>query len=168
MEADELVEIIDLLEQSGITVWLDGGWGVDALLGRQTRAHDDVDLVASLDEVPRLQEVLAGRGYVLAGGGAPLSFELVDARGRQVDVHPVAFSERGDGIYRMQTGEDWTYPAAGFEGAGHVLDRPVRCLTPEVQVLCHRGYDLDEDDLRDLRALQEHFGVELPEEVIIR
>lgn len=26
-------------------VWLDGGWGVDALLGRQTRPHDDMDIV---------------------------------------------------------------------------------------------------------------------------
>jgi hypothetical protein len=39
----------------------------------------------------------------------------------------------------MKTGEDWPFPAAGFAGQGRLLDRAVRCLTPEVEVLCpHR------------------------------
>ena len=158
MEAQEVVALLDQLAQAGIGVWLDGGWGVDALLRRQTRAHDDLDLVVELAHVPELQRLLAGRGYVLRGGGAPKSFELVDAEGRQVDVHPVVFDDRGDGIYRTQTDEDWAYPAAGFAGEGSVLGRDVRCLTPEVQVLCHAGYELDDDDRHDLAALREAFG----------
>lgn len=39
MRSGALVEILRLLEAAGIAVWLDGGWGVDALLGRQTRSH---------------------------------------------------------------------------------------------------------------------------------
>ena len=46
MEAPDLVEVLDLIDRSGVTVWLDGGWGVDALLGKQMREHDDVDLIA--------------------------------------------------------------------------------------------------------------------------
>jgi hypothetical protein len=34
-------------------------------------------------------------------------------------------------------------------------------LTPEVQVLCHASYELKDSDAHDMRALQEHFGVEL-------
>jgi lincosamide nucleotidyltransferase A/C/D/E len=92
---------------------------------------------------------------VLRGGGAPKSFELVDVEGRQVDVHPVVFDEHGDGIYRLETDEDWAYPAAGFAGEGSVLGRAVRCLTPDVQVLCHAGYELDDDDRHDLAVLRE-------------
>jgi hypothetical protein len=26
-------------------IWLDGGWGVDALVGEQTREHEDLNLI---------------------------------------------------------------------------------------------------------------------------
>ncbi len=87
---------------------------------------------------------------------------MLDSLGRQVDIHPVVFHERGDGVYRMRNGEDWVYPSCGFAGKGRVLDLWVRCLSPEVQVLCHTGYELDEDDFRDMHALHERFGVGAP------
>jgi hypothetical protein len=31
--ADEVVRVLDRLERSGLSAWLDGGWGVDALAG---------------------------------------------------------------------------------------------------------------------------------------
>lgn len=155
--------LLDELEDRGIDVWLDGGWGVDALLGRQTRPHDDLDVITPLYDVPKVQAALEQLGYSLVGGGPPMSFEMTDMEGRQVDVHPVAFDERGDGVYRNRDGTDWPYPARGFAGVGSVLGRRVRCLTPEVQVLCHSGYDLDADDVRDLEALRDRFGVELPD-----
>jgi lincosamide nucleotidyltransferase A/C/D/E len=162
MEAEEVVALVDSLGQSGARTWLDGGWGIDALLRRQTRPHADLDLVVALADVSKLREVLGERGYEVAGDGAPMSFELVDAHGRQRDAHPVVFNERGDGVYLMRTGEEWTYPAAGFAGTGRVLAREVRCLTAEAQVICHEGYELDADDLQDLQALREAFGVRLP------
>ena len=36
--------ILDLFEGLSVTYWLDGGWGVDALYGRQTREHRDIDI----------------------------------------------------------------------------------------------------------------------------
>jgi len=33
----DAVEILSCAEGNGIPVWLDGGWGVDALLGEETR-----------------------------------------------------------------------------------------------------------------------------------
>jgi len=108
--------------------------------------------------VPALIAALGGLGYRHLGGGPPLSFELVDETGRQIDVHPVVFDDAGDSIYRMQDGGTWPYPAAGFEGTGAVAGRLVRCLTPDAQALCHAGYELDDDDQHDLRALDERFG----------
>jgi lincosamide nucleotidyltransferase A/C/D/E len=158
MTATEVVRLLDRLDALRLSAWLDGGWGVDALLREQTRPHDDLDLVTPLDEVAALIAALGELGYRHLGGGPPLSFELVDEAGRQIDVHPVAFDDAGDGIYRMHDGGTWAYPAAGFEGTGAVAGRTVRCLTPDVQVLCHAGYELDDDDLHDLRALAERFG----------
>lgn len=165
METLVLVRLLDLIEQSGVTVWLDGGWGVDALLGEQTREHDDLDLVVEFVEVPRLIEALVREGYEVVAGAPPKSFVLVDAAGRQVDVHPVTFDDEGGGVYRMDDGRSWIYPAAGFAGRGQVGERVVRCLTPEVQVLVHAGYELTAKDYRELRLLHERFGVALPAEV---
>ncbi|MDX6486622.1 MAG: lincosamide nucleotidyltransferase [Gaiellaceae bacterium] len=123
--ADVLV-LLDRLERQGFSIWLDGGWGVDALLEEQTRPHDDLDIVVPLDEVPRLQQELEQHGFRLAGGEAPLSFEMVDVEGRQIDIHPVVFNDEGEGIYRMNNGRSWRYPAAGFAGSGAIAGRKVR------------------------------------------
>lgn len=45
MNADDVISIYKDVEQQGITIWLDGGWGVDALLEKQTRPHGDIDIV---------------------------------------------------------------------------------------------------------------------------
>ncbi|MDQ3122594.1 MAG: amino acid transporter [Actinomycetota bacterium] len=167
-DAANLLEILNLLEQAGVIVWIDGGWGVDALLGEQTREHDDLDLVVELVHVPSLMETLTSNGYELVAGSPPTSFVHVDAVGRQVDVHPVVFDETGGGVYRMEDGRDWIYPANGFAGRGRVGGQPVRCLTAEVQVLVHEGYELADKDYRELRLLHERFGVHLPTSVRAR
>jgi lincosamide nucleotidyltransferase A/C/D/E len=163
MDAQSLVEVIDRLEQDGIDVWVDGGWGVDALLERETREHDDLDLVAELRHSDRIIALLEDLGFELVDGAPPVSFVLVDRRGRQVDVHPITFDAAGGGIYELRQGGQWVYPAEGFTGTGNVTGRPVRCLTPEVQVLVHAGYELTDKDFRELYLLRERFGVELPE-----
>lgn len=164
MSAADVVDLVGCLDDAGIAVWLDGGWAVDAALATQTRPHDDLDLVVELCDVGRLREVLGARGYALAAGGAPKSFELIDASGRQVDVHPVVLTDSGDGRYLMDDGEEWTYPAAGFSGEGRVLGRRVRCLTPEVQMLCHTGYEPHLGSFDDVWALHRRFGIPVPQE----
>jgi hypothetical protein len=46
MSEADVLWVLDVLEDAGITVFLDGGWAVDALLQRQTREHVDLDVVA--------------------------------------------------------------------------------------------------------------------------
>ena len=40
----DAIDIILYAEENEIAIWLDGGWGVDALLGEETRVHNDIDL----------------------------------------------------------------------------------------------------------------------------
>jgi lincosamide nucleotidyltransferase A/C/D/E len=163
MTADALVELLGVFERAGIEVWLDGGWAVDAALGEQTRPHKDVDVILRLADVPRLLDVLDARRFALQAGGTDSNFVLTDATGLEIDVHAVVFDREGNGVYRMSNGADWIFPAAGFAGRGIVQGRPVRCLSPEIQVLCHaHGYAPTEKDLRDMELLQARFGVELP------
>jgi lincosamide nucleotidyltransferase A/C/D/E len=81
MDAARVLDLLADLEALGIQIWLDGGWAVDALLGEQTRPHDDLDLVSRLEDSAQIEKALGARGYTQAGGGLPHSFELVDADG---------------------------------------------------------------------------------------
>ena len=163
MTQTALVELLRLFENAAISVWLDGGWGVDALLHTQTRTHKDVDIVLSVADVPELQRLLGTRGFSIREGKPPHSFVLADGAGLEVDVHAVTFDDDGNGVYRMQNDEDWVYPAEGFRGRGLVGGLVVRCLSPTTQVLGHaHGYDPVEKDFSDMERLEGRFGVVLP------
>jgi len=62
MTAADVVDIVRLLEQNGIEVYVDGGWGVDALLGEQTRRHSDLDIALPYKHMPKLRELLETQG----------------------------------------------------------------------------------------------------------
>ncbi|MCX5254778.1 amino acid transporter [Streptomyces canus] len=162
MDAANALAVIRALETQSVEVWLgDGGWGVDALLGEQTRPHKDVDLIVRVDQAEAAVQVLRGMGFAVAEGRLSSCFVLRDQEGRSVDVHPVVFDGEGNGDYTMENGEVWVYEAAWFGGTGTLQGEPVRCLTAQGQVRCHTGYELDDEDCRDVAALHERFGVDL-------
>jgi lincosamide nucleotidyltransferase A/C/D/E len=61
----EVLEVLAALAVRGCRFWLEGGWGVDALVGHQTRRHRDldVDLDARCEE--SALAVLAEMGYTV-------------------------------------------------------------------------------------------------------
>jgi hypothetical protein len=62
-----------------------------------------------------------------------------------------------------QNGQDWVYPAEGFNGRGVVGRMTVRCLSPTTRVLWHaHGYVPVERDFCDMELLEQRFGVDLP------
>jgi lincosamide nucleotidyltransferase A/C/D/E len=109
MRDEDVVELVDTLEHAGVEVWIDGGWGVDALLEKQTRKHEDLDIVVGVDGVPRLVVVLANLGYteIRTWPDSPEVFVLRAADDRRIDVHSVRFDEVGDGVQKIGGGRDW-------------------------------------------------------------
>lgn len=162
MGAQDVLKIVDRLSEAGVRAWLDGGWGVDALVGEQTRDHDDLDVVIALGDAQPTRRALAPLGYEPAEDELPTRFGMRAGEDRRVDVHTVTFDAEGGGVQRLQDGSSWRYPAEGFGGVGRVGGRPVRCLTAEVQVLTHVGYDPDDTDQHDMRLLRDRLGVTLP------
>lgn len=162
MRAGDVLEVVDLLEAAGVRAWLDGGWGVDALIGHQTRDHDDLDLVIPLAKADGARRALAAAGFEITEDERTLCFVARDTGDRRVDVHTVEFDEEGGGLQRQEDGTLWRYPPEGFAGRGRAGGRKVACLSAAVQVLCHLNYEPDEADRRDMRLLAESCGVTLP------
>src|SRR3954452_21829632 len=118
MSSDDVVELYSSLLVAGVQIWVDGGWGIDALLGRQTRPHKDFDSIAALGDLPALTRLLGDRGFLLEliwkenwwescseppaliGRESPpmqaaTAFVLEDGSGREMDFHVVRIDENG-------------------------------------------------------------------------
>ena len=163
MEARDVLDLLDVLAQDGLEVTLDGGWGIDALLGNQHRDHDDLDLVVLLDELDRIVASLASVGFAVAEDLRPTRVVVRDRAGRQVDLHPVHLGDDGDfwQVGANPDGTDARYPA-GELTSGWVGGRQVRCIGAALQVRHHSGYEPRSRDRHDLDLLQRQFGVSLP------
>jgi len=158
---ETVVDLLQALQASGVDSWVDGGWGVDALLGRQTRPHEDHDLVVALGQVPRIRAVLGSRGFILAEDELPVRFVLSHPQLGHIDFHTVTFDDHGAGLQPQPSGTVFRYPPEGFV-CGCIAGQAVRCISAEVQVLCHLGYEPKEKDVHDVLALHHAFGVTLP------
>ena len=162
MSAEDVHEVLDCLARAGVPVWVDGGWGIDALTGAQHRPHDDLDLVVPHDRADEVRAALARLGFAPHIDWGVTRFVLRDVADRRVDFHPVTFDTTGAATQELQDGRLCLYPAEGFTGTGTIGGRPVRCLTAAVQALHHLGYEPQEKDRHDLRLLRDHLGLELP------
>ena len=160
MKSTDVLEIVALLERNGIPVWVDGGWGVDALLGKQTRPHGDLDIAVQHKDVPRLRSLLEARGYrdVPRPDTKDWNFVLGDDQRHQVDVHSYTFDAAGKHVYGTQ------YPADALTGTGSIDGRAVQCISAERMVQFRTGYALREVDIQDVEALHRKFGIPIPEE----
>lgn len=163
MLAADVLQVAACLSASGVMFWLDGGWGIDALIGEQARAHGDVDIVLTLAQADQAIVSLGALGFVVADDVRPVRLVLRDAAGRQVDVHPVTFDAEGTGWQQgaAPDGGDCPYPASGFT-AGLIAGRRIGCLSAAVQLAHHLGYQPDDADWHDMHLLHTRLGVDLP------
>jgi lincosamide nucleotidyltransferase A/C/D/E len=169
--AEDVTRIYQYLSTQGIQVWITGGWGIDALLGKHTRLHKDLDVIMLLDDIARLREILSSDGYELKelwsenrwvidshGVETATAFVLQDPKGLQLDVHSMRFDENGNGIPAWEAQEGFIFSPQDLGGEGMVAGKVVRCLSPDKQLICHTGYELPEYQLRDLESLYKKFG----------
>lgn len=153
--------MLDALRAASVAAGITGGWGIDALLGRVTRAHSDLDLGVDADLVDLAILALAPLGYRLAVDQRPARLELQADAGR-VDLHPIVFRPDGSGVQIGFDGQTFIYPPGSLAARGRIGGREVACGTPELQLTFHVGYEPSERDRRDLAALAEAFELELP------
>jgi lincosamide nucleotidyltransferase A/C/D/E len=152
MPCTEVLAVLRALDEAGCWVAVEGGWGVDALAGRQTRPHRDVDLDVDAAQERATLVVLEGMGYAIETDWRPNRVELVAPGRGRVDVHPLTFDAEGNGVQAGLNGERYLYPAASFV-TGHIDGWAVRCLSVEQQIEWHTGYELRASDHADLAVL---------------
>ncbi len=161
MTDERALEIIAALEAHGVRASLDGGWGVDALIGYQTRVHEDLDLVVALQDVNAIKCALGPFGYTVAEDYLPVRFVMRNKGGSQLDFHTVTFDEQGGGTQQLPDGDSFLYPAEGFV-RGEIAGQSVPCISAEVQLLCHLGYEPTSKDSDDVLLLCRHFKLAVP------
>jgi lincosamide nucleotidyltransferase A/C/D/E len=166
----EVAELCRDLRAEGVTFWLVGGWGVDALLGRQTRGHHDVDVLVEVDSLERFLQRLHSLGFVFAYSWEeslplrydgwegdveqPSAFVLSHPDGREVDVHVLRVASDGAVTVLWDSRDDFRLlDPAGLSGEGVIAGERVPCFTAEMQRKAHTGYELPTEHVEDLRLL---------------
>lgn len=159
----QVTHLYTQLEKLCIKIWLDGGWGVDALLQKQTRIHSDLDIVVQQHDALKLRQFLESSGYkpVKRDDTRDWNFVLGNTQGNLIDVHVIIFDEAGNGIYGPAENGVY-YPANSLLAEGSIDGVKVRCLTAQYQVQSHTGYAWSEKDFQDVTALCERFNLPMP------
>lgn len=159
-----MLDTLEILAQSGVDAVLEGGWGIDALLGGQHRDHDDLDLLVEAGRAADAIEAMQSVGFMIITDNRPNAVRMADSYGRALDLVFVVRDASGaawrgakhpERISPDYAPEEFTY--------GWVAGRQVACLSPEAQVRRHVGYRLTDRDVGDLHELKDRFSVALPE-----
>ena len=158
--------LVAALQERGVDPCVGGGWAVDALVGRQTRQHSDLDIWVDAQDFEGLLAALTAQGVDRIypwPGDRPWNFVLHDGQSRRVDLH--VYEALGDG--RLQYGSvtaPFVLTDQDLSGVGEIAGIPVRCERPGFALQNHTGYELRETDRHDVAVLCERFGLQPPDD----
>ena len=157
----DAISIIKKANIEGINVWIDGGWGVDALLEKQTRDHNDIDLVIEMKNYLNFIDLIKREGFYEVKESYTSTYHTVwhDIHNRIIDLHLVEFDEEGIAHY-----ENDVYPPGSLSATGKIDGIEVCCVSAQAQILFHLGYEHDENDIHDVMLLCKKFDIPIPDE----
>ena len=150
MRCEDVIEVLTALDAGGIDYWVDGGWGIDALVGEQTRRHHDLDLGVSRDDVATVEALLPQ--FRRESGEA--SF-YTDKRGRAVDLILVDRSQAGEFQQQLPEGGQLRYAERETRAAGYIGGRLVRCATVALQREHRNHPNATDQDRTDIEILEQ-------------
>ena len=158
MNEKDVIELLKVFEDAGVAVWIDGGWGVDALIGRQTRDHADLDVAVHRENNPIIRGLLENSGYreIKRVDSSEYMYFMKNETGKGIDIHAFGYDENGNNTYGVE------YPFGSLTGTGIIGGQAVNCIAPEFMLRFKTGYEPKEKDILDVQALCETFGFDLP------
>ncbi|HEY1645466.1 MAG TPA: hypothetical protein VGF75_03705 [Candidatus Saccharimonadales bacterium] len=153
MTSDDVLNLYNELEKLGITIWIDGGWCVDALIGHQTRQHDDLDIAIKRNDNEKLKSFFESSSYNDENRPDSTDWNYVKRKGNEkIDVHVCDFDDVGNNIYGVK------YPIDSLNGMGVINNKNVRCISPEWMFKFKTSYTPKGKDSKDIEALSLKFG----------
>jgi lincosamide nucleotidyltransferase A/C/D/E len=159
MTAEDVLSVLGRLRQAEVDVWIGGGWGIDALIGEQTREHRDLDLMHRADQEATVMAVVADAGFRQSLDWRPIRFVVTSPDDHEIDFHPLVFADDGSATQASTEPErPFVYPPSCFV-TGTINATTVACLSAEQQVYFHRGYEPTDRDRRDMAHLRRVFGI---------
>ncbi|MCX4791924.1 aminoglycoside nucleotidyltransferase [Streptomyces sp. NBC_01221] len=165
MSAKDVVALVERLDAHGVDACVGGGWGVDALLGKQTREHSDLDVWAPAAHLEPLFVAFAEVGVDRIfpwPGDRPWNFVLHDGVRLRVDLH--LYERLADGsLHYGSVVDGGAFPAEALAGRGSIAGTAVRCESAEWAVRWHTGYPARDVDRHDVTLLCHRFGITVPE-----
>ena len=156
-----VLRLLDEVSASGVQAWVAGGWGIDALAGRQTRRHHDLDLVISdaPEEYQKVAEALTREGFrpdaPEFNAGLPMPWRCAwhHDEGHTVEILPVALRKPP---FSAVPGNELACGDGTAFAHGTIGGRPVPCLSASLQLALHGGYPLRDIDEHDTDVLREY------------
>jgi len=164
----ELVLVVESFENMGLPYWLAGGWGVDALVQRQTRRHKDIDIIIEDFEhnEPKARQAFLALGFdhvKMDQGGMwmPWRSNFEDRAGHRIELLAIDWAHLRD-VFALAA--ERPNPTSTKDLTGEVLTvgmlngRPIPCLTRNAQLLFHTGFPLEDAGTTDVSLLHTEFG----------
>jgi lincosamide nucleotidyltransferase A/C/D/E len=163
----DLEKFLDLFAELKLRVWIDGGWGVDGLLGMQTRPHQDLDFLIEEADSRKLVDAIRLLGFqdVHTNDHTEWNFVMGTSDGKNFDFHVLKLRPDSDFDYGPSENPQ-VVTTKSLDGHGSIGERVFQCPTPEFMIQSHTGYKLKPSDIHDLTRLHQKFGVALlPEQL---
>lgn len=157
MSFTEVGRVLQVLGLVGCRFWVEGGWGVDALVGRQTRPHRDLDLDVDAASEPEVIAALRNLGYEIETDWRPNRVELGNPDRGWVDLHPLLLAPDGSARQAALGGGFHEFPPSYF-ATGRLHGTVVPCLSAQAQRAFRKGYQLRPQDHHDLSVLDQLTG----------
>lgn len=162
MERAEVAALCRDFDTRDLAFWVDGGWGVDALIGFQTRDHSDLDLAAEFAALPALDQALKAHGYRRQDRPGDPEWNWVFCKGGiSVDLHGFWWDDDGSAVLGEASGGS-IYPPDALTGIGQINGYPVKCVSAAAVLHFRNGFEPRPKDRHDVALLCQTFGLPLP------
>ena len=156
-------KVIAVTQAADIPVWLFGGWGLDARIGRITREHGDVEFWVERIHAERSKAALVEAGAAALATQPPA--EACEFIWDDVLLSTAYFDRQPDGSFAQPLGRwsDWLFPPGSFGDEPGTLDgTPVPAMSVSGMLAMkeqfprlRNGRPWRQKDINDIEILRE-------------